>query len=126
VGDLPEAYLYAVRRADSGEVVGHAELGHVDRRNRSAKLMRILIGPEELRGSGLGEQVVRALVEIGFGRLDLHRLDLHVFEFNTGAVRCYERAGFRLDGTLRDARRHEGGYWNLCIMGLLRPEWEAA
>jgi len=120
----PGLHLYTAQPVAGGSVVGHAELG-VDRRNRSAKLMRILVSPA-LRGRGLGESVVRQLVRIGFEDLGLHRLDLNVFDFNHSAIRCYERVGFQLEGTLRDARRHGDEYWNVCTMGLLRHEWAPA
>lgn len=131
-GEAPSAYLYGVRERASGELVGHAELGNVDRSSDSAKLMRILVGPQELRGRGLGEAVVRELVRVGFAELGLHRLELNVFDFNRGAIRCYERVGFRREGTLREARRNphppgrEPEYWDVCVMGLLRGEWEGA
>ncbi len=97
----------------------------MDRQNLSAKLMRILIGPDDARGQGLGDALVRSLLKFGFQELGLHRIDLSVFDFNTSARRCYERVGFKLEGTLRESRRNDGEFWNTCVMGILRPEWEA-
>ena len=98
------------------------ELGQLDLRNRSAKLMRILLAPRA-RGQGLGDALVRALVRVGFEELGLHRLDLNVFDFNESAIRSYERVGFAREGLLREARRHGASYWNVQVMGLLRHEW---
>ena len=123
-GSPPRVYLYAARRVSDGAIVGHGEIGFVDRQNLNARLMRIIVS-RTARGRGLGEGVVRELVRVGFGELRLHRLDLNVFDFNRAAIRCYERVGFRLEGTLREARRHNDEYWNVCTMGLLRSEWEA-
>lgn len=120
----PSCYLFGVCDPRDGSIIGHGEIGQVDRRNRSAHLMRILIGPPELRGRGLGGELVRELARFAFEKLDVHRLSLAVFERNTAAIRCYEKNGFRLEGTLRDARRHGSEYWDLCLMAILRPEWE--
>ncbi len=114
---------FAARATDSGRIVGHGEIGFVDRRNRSARLRRILIGPAELRGKGHGEALVRALVRFAFEELDLHRLELGVFDFNQAAIRCYERVGFVREGTLRESRRRGDEWWSSCVMGLLRDEW---
>lgn len=122
-GTSPEAHLFTARRAHDGAVVGHGELGGLDRRNLSARLMRILVTPSA-RGQGFGTVIVRELTRVGFEELGLHRLTLNVFDFNHAAIRCYERAGFRLEGTLREAGRHQDGYWNVCTLGLLRSEWE--
>jgi RimJ/RimL family protein N-acetyltransferase len=122
---LPGSYLFTARQLSDGALIGHGELGCVDRRNRSAKLMRVLVGPSEARGRGLGERIVRHLVRVGFEELGLHRLDLNVYDFNQAAIHCYQRVGFQLEGTLRESCRNNDGYWNTCIMALLRSEWGA-
>lgn len=121
----PSLYLFAARQKSDGTLIGHGELGCVDRRNRSAKLMRILVGPPEARGRGLGERIVRDLVRVGFEELGFHRLDLNVYDFNQSAIHCYQRVGFQLEGTLRESCRSNDEYWNTCIMALLRSEWSA-
>jgi RimJ/RimL family protein N-acetyltransferase len=119
------ARLYAALSRRDRALVGHGELGWLDRHNGSAKLMRIVLAPEA-RGRGLGAALVRELVRVGFEDLGLNRLDLHVFPFNRQAIACYERVGFRLEGTLRQARRHGDEYWDVCVMGLLRAQWNGA
>ncbi len=87
--------------------------------------MRVLVGPASARGTGLGECIVRELVRVGFHELGLHRLSPNVFDFNESAIKCYRRVGFQLEGTLSQSRRSGDEYWNNCIMGLLRSEWDA-
>ena len=115
--------IYKVIELINGEVIGHGELGQIDLKNLSAKLMRVLVGPKELRGKGIGELIIKELLGIGFEELFLHRIDLHAFDFNTAAIRCYEKVGFRIEGVMREARKHGNEYWNVCIMSLLRDEW---
>jgi RimJ/RimL family protein N-acetyltransferase len=55
--------------------------------------------------------------------LNLHRVWLHVYEFNPRAVRVYEKVGFRHEGRLRQAIFHDGRYWDTLVMGLLHAEW---
>ncbi len=77
-----------------------------------------------MRGKGIGQNMMRAVLEIAFGNLKLHRVSLGVFEFNESAIATYEKVGFTLEGTLRDARKIEDEYWNLCEMSVLAHEWE--
>jgi RimJ/RimL family protein N-acetyltransferase len=105
-----------------GEVVGHIELDVIDRRNSSARMSRVLI-TDAWRGRGTGRAMVQALLELGFGELGLHRIDLVVFDFNLTAIACYEKAGFVREGHIRDARRMGDGYWSLYQMSMLEDEW---
>jgi RimJ/RimL family protein N-acetyltransferase len=49
---------------------------------------------------------------------------LGVFDFNTPAIRCYTKAGFILEGTLREHAKVGDQYWNCHMMSLLRKEWK--
>jgi len=109
----------------SGRVVGHVEIGNIDGRNSSARLSRVLVGPKDLRGRGVGQQMVRAAMAVAFDELHLHRVDLFVFDFNHAAIACYERAGFQHEGILREARRHGDSYWNVCVMSILEHQWRS-
>lgn len=122
-GASPECLIYKALRDRDGAIVGHGELGSIDRPNLSAKLQRILVGPMELRGRGLGTMIVRSLLRIAFQDLRLHRVSLYVFDFHESAIRCYERAGFKHEGRLRDVQRHGREYWSAVVMSMLRSEW---
>ena len=108
--------------AETGAVVGHIDLGDIDLRNRSARLGRVLVGPEDLRGKGMGRQFVQLALIVAFEKLRLHRVDLFVFDFNQPAICCYEGLGFQHEGVFREARKHGNTYWNVCVMSLLEHE----
>lgn len=117
---LPSRRIF--KAVANGEVVGHIELDAIDRRNRSARMSRVLI-TDAWRGRGAGRAMVQALLELGFDDLGLHRIDLVVFDFNVAAIACYENAGFVREGHIRDARRMGDGYWSLYLMSILEDEW---
>lgn len=122
-GPEPERLNFKAVDGERGEMVGHIELNRIDPVNRSATVSRVLLDPA-LRGGGWGTAMVREATRYGFEELGLRRLQLHVFDFNHSAIRCYERVGFQLEGTLREECKAAGDtYWNKCIMGLLKREW---
>ena len=63
-------------------------------------------------------------LDYGFENLDLNRIGLGVFDFNDSAIHCYTKAGFKLEGTLRESARVGDSYWNCHLMGILRNEWK--
>nr|MBA3627817.1 GNAT family N-acetyltransferase [Chloroflexota bacterium] len=74
-------------------------------------------------GQGYGTEAASLMLAHAFERLGLHRVGLSVFSFNERAIRSYEKAGFRIEGRLRDAIARDGRYWDEIQMGALRPEW---
>jgi RimJ/RimL family protein N-acetyltransferase len=122
----PDRLIFKAVNPHTRETVGHGELGGIDRRNLSASIARVLVGQPHLRGQGLGEQIVSELLVVAFQELALHRVSLNVFDFNSAAIRCYDKVGFRREGTLREARRHGDVYWNVCVMSILEHEFIAA
>lgn len=85
----------------------------------------ISIGEKAYWNQGYGTEALHAICDFGFGQLRLERIELEVYEPNKRAQRSYEKAGFRLEGTLRHAMFAEGQFWDIRVMALLRDEWLA-
>ncbi|UQZ37359.1 GNAT family N-acetyltransferase [Paenibacillus sp. PK3_47] len=116
------ALIYRVVYEENDEVIGHINLT-VDPVNNSGRIGKVIVGRRDLQGQGIGQQMVQKLLNIAFGELKLHRVSLGVFDFNHGALACYEKAGFVKDGFLREARKVGSEYWNLWEMSMLEQEW---
>jgi RimJ/RimL family protein N-acetyltransferase len=65
------------------------------------------------------------MLRLAFEDLGLYRVGLAVFEFNRRAIRAYEKAGFRVEGRLREAIVRDGRRWDEISMGVVAPEWRA-
>ena len=122
--ESPARRLYRVTRTGGSEMIGYGELGAIDSVCQSARLSRLLIAPGQ-RGGGVGLALVDALLGVAFDELALHRVELGVYDFNRAAIRCYEKAGFRIEGTRRECHPMGDVWWNSCTMGILAPEWRA-
>ena len=94
---------FAIETGDDRAHVGNVWLWDIDRRHRKAEL-RVVIGDEAARGKGLGAEAIDRLCREGFDRHGLHRIYAYVLSINPAARRTFERAGFTLEGTLRDDR----------------------
>jgi RimJ/RimL family protein N-acetyltransferase len=71
----------------------------------------------------LGTEATELMVGHAFERLGLHRVGLTVFSYNMRAISAYEKAGFSIEGKLRDAIQREGNYFDEVQMGILVDEW---
>lgn len=73
------------------------------------------------QGRGLGTRTVRELVEYGFGRLGLTKIEAHVFVGNWASRRIFEKNGFELEGTIRAAVQKRGRAVDEWFLGLVGP-----
>ncbi len=117
--------ILAVVEKKSGVHIGNVKLGPIHWLHRTATF-GILIGEKNCWGKGIGSEATRLMVDYGFHRLNLHRIDLGVFAEHDAAVRCYEKIGFKVEGRFREDLFHEGAYKDRLWMGLLRSEYKRA
>ena len=101
-----------------GEAVGDIALFHVDRFARHAEAGISLL--PEARGKGIGTAALQQLVEFAFVRQNLRRVHLQTLASNAGAIRAYEKAGFVVEGRLREHAWVRGRYEDIVLMGVLR------
>lgn len=121
-GENPARVAFSAILVKTQEVVGHIELDRINNENGTASICRVFVDPR-YRGQGIGLEMVRKAVNIGFRQYGLRRIDLQVYEFNASALACYEKAGFVKEGVLRKFRKFEEEYWNLVWMSILKEEW---
>lgn len=62
------------------------------------------------RGRGVAGRALHALTGWAFTHLDLHRIELCHAVANPASCRVAERAGYRLEGTLRESHRYGDGH----------------
>lgn len=113
---------WAVQDLDGGRLLGEVVLNDLDADNESVGF-RIALGPDA-RGRGLGTEVTRLVVAYAFS-VGLHRVSLEVYAHNPRAQRAYEKAGFVVEGRMRDALLLDGRRIDAIIMAALAPEWAA-
>lgn len=103
-------YTFSIMLKENDTLIGNCGIMNPNFIHGTAEI-GILIGEEENRGRGLGEEVIELLLDYGFNQLRLHNMNLGVFSFNEQAIACYQKLGFKEYG-----RRHESyfldGKWH--------------
>ncbi len=114
--------MLAIVDKETEQHIGNVKLGPISWVHRKASL-GILIGEKDFWGKGVGQEVTRLIVEYGFNRLNLHRINLGVYAEHQAAIHVYEKIGFKKEGLFRQALFHEGMYKDHLWMGLLHSEY---
>jgi RimJ/RimL family protein N-acetyltransferase len=108
----------------AGELAGVAFLHSLNEADRKARFAIGMLAPNYL-GRGLGAESSILVLSHAFRDLGLHRVDLRVLAFNTGAMTVYPRCGFVVEGRESDSCWLEGRWYDDIIMGLLEREFRA-
>jgi RimJ/RimL family protein N-acetyltransferase len=116
-GEQTDRVDWAIVENATGAWAGEVVLNDLDADNRSCGFRIMLQGPRFF-GRGLGSAATELAVEHAFA-VGVHRIELEVYDFNPRARRVYEKAGFRHEGTKRDALLWDGSWVDAHVMSLL-------
>ena len=102
-------------RGRDGSLLGWAGLVELDLDRREGEI-GYMVAPAA-RGRGVACRTVGLLTRWGFDELGLERLELRIHPENVASTNVAERAGYRLDGVLRnllfkEGRRADVGVWS--------------
>ncbi len=114
--------LFHVYRLPDFKPVGNCGLNGIDTQHGLAEF-GIVIGEKDCWGKGYGTEACRLLLGYGFEVLGLHTIMLRAFGTNLGAVKAYERAGFKLTGRWREAVVFQGKRYDMIYMDCLASEF---
>lgn len=111
-----------IKKGKHWALIGNCGFHSIEDINRCGEV-GIVIGDKNEWNKGYGAEAMTLLQRHGFETLNLNRVYLRVYADNVRAVRSYERAGFTLEGRLREAVYKHGKYEDVLVMSVLRSEW---
>ena len=120
-----QPFAIEVREGDGWRLIGNCGFFEIDWRARSSEV-GLFIGDKSCWNKGYGTEVMRLLLQVGFGTLNLNRIFLRVDQDNLGGIRAYEKAGYVHEGRFRQATYQDGEYRDMLFMSVLRSEWNAS
>lgn len=118
-GDGAYFTVYARTDNEAWEPVGTTTL-HIDTRKQVADYI-IMLG--ERRGQGIGTEATRLTLDWAFNVAGLVNVKLEVWAPNEGAIRAYEKAGFKHVGVRRNGARWLGRPCDEIIMDAVPEEF---
>ena len=107
-GDVPYIAMY------DGREVGFF-CYHTNQTTKEGMLKFVIVNPE-CRGKGIANEMLKSVVEYAFGKEGAELVQLNVFQENTRAKKCYEKAGFIERNLTENAFAYKDESWGRCNM----------
>jgi RimJ/RimL family protein N-acetyltransferase len=116
-------FNFAIRAKTDDRLIGFVRLFCIEWTHGGGAL-QLAIGNRDDRGKGYGTEALHLILRYAFDELNLHRISAETFEYNSGALRFLERAGFRVEVRRRQAINRDNRRWDALMLGLLRDDWQ--
>lgn len=119
-----DAFELVVARASDDELVGRVRLTIESRVHRRADIGYVL--RRSCWGNGYGTEAARMIVDFGFRRLSLHRIEATCAPENVASVRVLEKIGMRREGHFRQHILSHGVWRDSLLYAILADQWQGA
>lgn len=84
-------YVFSIEH--DGTLAGTVQIYRIDKEKRTARVGCYLINPQ-MRGKGIGTSALDLLSAYAFKNMEVDTLESSVFDYNVGAIKCYQKVGF--------------------------------
>jgi len=111
---------YKIVELSSQKVIGHCEIYLSE---PSAKLCRTLIGDKSFRGKAFGFDAVNLMLYKCFNEFNYSLVELNVYDWNIGAIKCYKKAGFVVNPKKSKTITVNDNVWKSINMTLAKKNW---
>ncbi len=112
--------LFSIRINDTP--IGYFTVENIAYTNRNCEF-GIVIGETYMQEKGIGTESIKLMLHRAFGKMNMYRVLAVINEGNTASVRCFEKAGFALEGRHRHARLVGGKFKDVLFYSILSDEW---
>jgi len=100
--------------------VGSVFIRDVNKEHRKGEF-GIFIGEDDVHGIGYGSEAAQLILDYAFNEANLHRIYLRALADNERAIASYKKAGFQLEGILKDDVYVRGEFHDVAWMSIINP-----
>lgn len=109
---------WAVILAETGEFCGAIGYNNRSREHKKAELGFWLL--PDFWGKGYVQEALEPVLEYGFNKLDLHRIEAFVETENISSQKTLQKCHFQQEGILRDSEIKNGRFVSVAIFSKLK------
>jgi len=108
-------FVFAIDERKSKKYIGNCGMHKVDWENKTCEF-GIVIGDKDYWGKKFGSDTINAIIRFVFDKLNLLKIKLFVYEYNSRAIKAYKKHGFTVKEILIKDHLYENFYWNTLVM----------
>lgn len=116
---LPLEMAFQIKREN--EIVGEIKLNRIRWFNRKAEISLAI--KKQFQKKGYGSEALSSLLNYAFNKMNFHRLEAEVIEYNEASIKLVNKFNFVEEGRLREAKYSNGKYCDIIRYGLLKKEF---
>ena len=115
-------YDFAIDDLETGKYIGGCSINQCDMKNRTC-VIGIMIGDKDYWSKGYGSDALNVLIKFIFEEVNMNKIKLMVFSFNSRAIACYKKVGFKEEGLFKNELYRNGNYYDIIPMALFKEDW---
>jgi RimJ/RimL family protein N-acetyltransferase len=117
-------FMHAICDVETDRHIGNLKIGPIDRDNMTSDLVT-LIGNVDFWGKGLATEAIELGNTLAFDKYDVRKLTGGICSNNIGSIKCYTRAGWIIEGTLKEHYIVEGKMYDRVCVSCFNPKYSA-
>jgi len=122
LNNLSKDHNYSIIDLETNELIGNCGFMDIDYINQTAEI-GVFIGNKTFWNKGYGVEALSLLIDYGFKALNFNNIMLKVYDYNKGAIKCYEKIGFKYIGKRREALLRDLEKHNIVYMDILKNDF---
>jgi ribosomal-protein-alanine N-acetyltransferase len=119
---LGECMIWGIEFKENKKYIGACGFTDWNTEDKSAEVAYTL--NEDYWGKGIASEIVDELLEFGFSKMDLNRIEARCWSENDKSTRVMEKNNMTYEGLLREQVIMKGKHRDLKMYSILRREYE--
>jgi len=115
-------FMHAICDVETDKHIGNLKIGPIDIDNKTSDLVT-LIGNVNFWGKGLATEAIELGNILAFDKYDVRKLTGGICSNNIGSIKCYTRAGWIIEGTLKEHYIVEGKMHDRVCVSFFNPKY---
>jgi RimJ/RimL family protein N-acetyltransferase len=116
-------YMFMVLDKTSGKTIGTAKVHNISKKNGTCNL-GLMLGDKNYWGKGYGQDAYNTAIDFAFKTLGIRRIWEMANANNVASLSMCKKAGFQIEGQLKEHTLSEGKYIDKIVLGLFARDWK--
>jgi len=109
-------YLFGIFCSQTSAHIGNIKIGPIDERYQRGEI-GLIVGEPSYWGKGIATEAISLVTDFAINKLNFHKLEAGCYVDNIGSFKAFLKAGFEIEGTLREHVKIDGEWLDCYRLG---------